>query len=615
MRDTAHSDVLSAPAEVRSVAEGRVTAWSRLDGGRGILLAGWVPETGRASLAAPHAIVHCRAGGGAGSLQACAGAAMAGGREARRGFVALVEDMGGGAELVAIDLWDGTAALRLGADGAMALGTTAMRAMAQAMLAEAGADAPDDGRLVAILAGPEMPDPIDPAKLAARLRCTIEEAFLIAPDGLALYGWLADPTDSVRAIRLRSGNRVTPLAAGHWLPIRRRDVLESIGSGLGLDDPALGFLAFFPDGLQSGAATMLEIETRAGEVARLPVPAPGYAPLAAIRSILSAVDLPHGAAVAPLFDQVLGPVVLGLNRQRLRKPAAATVLDFGARYANPARSVIVPLYGRLDFMTYQLVQFSETVSQGTEIIYVLDDPRQRWEAEPLAHSLFARLGLPFRLLCVDRNLGFGPAVNLGVRHAAGRQLCIVNSDVFPHAPGWLDGLAAHLERDPALGIVSPLLLFEDGTVQHGGCSLTALPQFGGWRFPLHPDKGRPPAAGMTGRMDCEAVSGACIMMPRVVWQDVDGFDEDYAIGDFEDADLCMKLQARGLGCAVAADVTLFHLERQTQGRNAKWRHNLTAFNAWHFNRRWERYFAVSGQKRASSKNSGNSFSELKRKVA
>lgn len=615
MRDTGHSDVLGSPAEVRSVVEGRVTAWARLDGGRGILLAGWVPEAGRASLSAPHGIVHFRAGGGAGSLQACAGAPMAGGREARRGFVALVEGMGGGAELVAIDLWDGTAALRLAADGAMVFGATAMRAMAQAILAEAGAEAPEDSGLAAILAGPDLPEAVDPAKLAVRLRCEIEEAFLIAPDGLALYGWLADPTEAVRAIRLRSGDRVTPLAAGHWLPIRRRDVLESIGPGLGLDDPALGFLAFFPDGLQSGAATVLEIETRAGEVARLPVPAPGYAPLAAIRSILSAVDLPHGAAVAPLFDQVLGPVVLGLNRQRLRKPATATALDFGERPVNPARSVIVPLYGRLDFMTYQLVQFSETVGEGTEIIYVLDDPRQRWEAEPLAHSLFARLGLPFRLLCVERNLGFGPAVNLGVRHSTGRHLCIVNSDVFPNAPGWLDGLAAHLEQDPALGIVSPLLLFEDGTVQHGGCSLTALPQFGGWRFPLHPDKGRPPAAGTIGRVDCEAVSGACIMMPRVVWQDVDGFDEDYAIGDFEDADLCMKLQARGLGCAVAADVTLFHLERQTQGRNAKWRHNLTAFNAWHFNRRWERYFAATRQGKVSFKKGENSFSEMKRKVA
>ncbi|MBR0642789.1 glycosyltransferase [Plastoroseomonas hellenica] len=615
MRDTAHSDALAAPAEVRSVAEGRVTAWSRLGGGRGILLAGWVPEACRASLAAPHAIVHFRAGGGAGPLQACAGAPIAGGREARRGFVALVEEMGDGTDLVAIDLWDGTAALRLGGDGAMAFGVAAMRAMAQAILAEPGADAPDDGGIIAVLAGPDMPDAVDPAKLAVRLRCEIEETFLIAPDGLALYGWLADPADAVRAIRLRSGDRVTPLAAGHWLPIRRRDVLESIGVGLGLDDPALGFLAFFPEGLQSGAATMLEIETRAGEVARLPLPAPGYAPLAAIRSILSAVDLPHGTAVAPIFDQVLGPVILGLNRQRLRKPATATVLDFGDRPANPLRSVIVPLYGRLDFMTYQLVQFSATLGEGTEIIYVLDDPRQRWEAEPLAHSLFARLGLPFRLLCVDRNLGFGPAVNLGVRYSSGRHLCVVNSDVFPHAAGWLDGLSAHLERDPALGIVSPLLLFEDGTVQHGGCRLTALPQFGGWRFPLHPDKGRPAAAGMAGRMDCEAVSGACIMMPRAVWQDVDGFDEDYAIGDFEDADLCMKLQARGLGCAVAADVTLFHLERQTQGRNAKWRHNLTAFNAWHFNRRWERYFAVSGQRHAASKNKIDNFSEMKRKVA
>jgi hypothetical protein len=131
MRDTVRGDILVAPPEAGSVAEGRVTAWSRLDGGRGMLLAGWVPEACRESLAAQHAIVHCRAGGGAGALQACVGGPMTGGRERRRGFVALIEDAGDGADIVAIDLWDGAAALRLGADGAAAFGTAAMRAPAR----------------------------------------------------------------------------------------------------------------------------------------------------------------------------------------------------------------------------------------------------------------------------------------------------------------------------------------------------------------------------------------------------------------------------------------------------------------------------------------------------
>jgi GT2 family glycosyltransferase len=66
-----------------------------------------------------------------------------------------------------------------------------------------------------------------------------------------------------------------------------------------------------------------------------------------------------------------------------------------------------------------------------------------------------------------------------------------------------------------------------------------------------------------------------------------GFDEGFIIGDFEDSDLCLKLAARGLGCAVDLDVTMYHLERQSQtGSEQRWRMNLTLFNAWVHEARW-----------------------------
>jgi len=68
---------------------------------------------------------------------------------------------------------------------------------------------------------------------------------------------------------------------------------------------------------------------------------------------------------------------------------------------------------------------------------------------------------------------------------------------------------------------------------------------------------------------------------------VGGFDETYVIGDFEDSDLCMKLQALGHDCAVDRDVQLYHLERKSQASSAiGWRLNLTLYNAWQHERRW-----------------------------
>ncbi len=76
-------------------------------------------------------------------------------------------------------------------------------------------------------------------------------------------------------------------------------------------------------------------------------------------------------------------------------------------------------------------------------------------------------------------------------------------------------------------------------------------------------------------------------MERRLLRELGGLDESFAIGDFEDADLCMKIGERGLACAVDLDVTMYHLERQSQtGSEQRWRMNLTLYNAWVHEGRW-----------------------------
>ena len=66
-----------------------------------------------------------------------------------------------------------------------------------------------------------------------------------------------------------------------------------------------------------------------------------------------------------------------------------------------------------------------------------------------------------------------------------------------------------------------------------------------------------------------------------------GFDEGFAIGDFEDSDLCLRIRARGLRIAVDHRARLFHLERQSQVTpDRMWRFNVTLLNAWTHTRRW-----------------------------
>jgi GT2 family glycosyltransferase len=113
-----------------------------------------------------------------------------------------------------------------------------------------------------------------------------------------------------------------------------------------------------------------------------------------------------------------------------------------------------------------------------------------------------------------------------------------------------------------------------------------IPEFAGWLFPRHERKGwRRPAEG--GLRRCVAITGACLVISRAVLEELGGLDESFVIGDFEDADLCMRLARQGLACAVDLDVSLYHLERQSQaGPDERWRMNLTLYNAWVHERRW-----------------------------
>jgi len=414
----------------------------------------------------------------------------------------------------------------------------------------------------------------------------IDEAIVCEPDGLVLLGWCLAKPGTIREIRVRCGTRVSTLDLRQAVGIERPDVLAALAAEHGFDDTRCGFVAFLPQAVMAGHRIYLEFETFRREIGFRNLPQPRLTGMPAIRRILESVDA-RFADLPDALDHVLGPALQMLNRARLLRRPGMVVADYGKPPTNPAYSVIVPLYGRLDFVEYQLALFSaHPGARDVEFIYVLDDPPKRRAAQALFVSCYERFGVPFRALLLDRNVGFAPANNIGLEQARGETVAFLNSDVFPGTPDWLERLAARLDSDASLGVVGPMLLFEDGSVQHQGMDFVRLREFGDWFFPMHGGKAMRTAQG-GGLERCISITGACMVMRRDLARTVGGFDETYVIGDFEDSDLCMKLQALGHDCAVDRDVQLYHLERKSQASSAiGWRLNLTLYNAWQHERRW-----------------------------
>lgn len=421
--------------------------------------------------------------------------------------------------------------------------------------------------------------------LKDEIRLDIDDAILCRPDGVVLMGWMAAArTDAVRAVRLRSGLAVAAMTEHNTIRVERPDVVEALGPGRAEMD--CGFVTYLPVPPGGAEQMYLEIETARGEVGYRPVVPSPLSGIEAIKRVLSSFDLRYDQ-LAPAFDGVVGASVHALNAERLRRRPRISSVTLGEPPAAPRHSVIVPLYGRIDFLEYQAALFARQGLPDTELIYVLDDPSRRRDLESLAVSVHQRFRLPLRLLILDRNVGFAPANNIALAHARGGFVCFMNSDVFPDTKGWLDRLSARLDADPGLGAIGPMLLFENGAVQHQGMDYEQLPEFGGWMFPIHPRKGLKPPAADSDLLPSPAITAACMMLRRVDAVDLGGFDETYVIGDFEDSDLCMRLRERGLACAVDPAVRLYHLERRSQvGSGQRWRMNMTLYNAWTHQHRW-----------------------------
>lgn len=253
------------------------------------------------------------------------------------------------------------------------------------------------------------------------------------------------------------------------------------------------------------------------------------------------------------------------EQQRSWTKLPTTVRDVGTLPAAPMASVIIPLYGRTDFVEHQLLEFikDDWLKHNAEIVYVVDDPNVIETFRGMAERLHRLYGLPFRWVFGACNRGFSGANNLGVQHSRGEYLVFLNSDAFPQRPGWLQQMVETLATYPNYGAVGPRLVFADGSIQHASMQFLRREELGVW-INHHPQMGLDPEFDAYRETSAvPAVTGACMAVRRVDLDRVGGWDTGYLIGDFEDSDLCLKLRDLGYQIGYIPSVQLTHLERQS----------------------------------------------------
>jgi GT2 family glycosyltransferase len=219
-------------------------------------------------------------------------------------------------------------------------------------------------------------------------------------------------------------------------------------------------------------------------------------------------------------------------------------------------SIIVPVFNKAA-LTRQCLETIRPTLEGAgegEIIVIdnasSDDTPEMLRAFPWA-----------RIVRNDVNLGFAGANNQGARMAHGRFLVLLNNDTLAQ-PGWLAAMLA-AAREPQVGAVGAKLLFPSGLLQHAGV-LTAPVRFGSLGvLPYHDLFGEKADAGPANRRrELNVVTGACLVTPKALYEELGGLDEGYWNG-YEDVDYCFKVVERGLKVVYEPKAVLTHFESQS----------------------------------------------------
>lgn len=167
-----------------------------------------------------------------------------------------------------------------------------------------------------------------------------------------------------------------------------------------------------------------------------------------------------------------------------------------------------------------------------------------------------------RLLRWKKEFNYSAINNYGVRHANGEYLLFLNNDVTVITPGWIRELLGVCQR-PEVGAAGVKLIYPDDTIQHAGCVI-GLGGIAGHMFVDMP-------ANRTGYLhkasilqDMSAVTAACMMMKRAVFEEAGGFTEKLSVA-FNDVDLCLKVRKNHKLIVYDPYVQLYHMESKTRG--------------------------------------------------
>lgn len=228
----------------------------------------------------------------------------------------------------------------------------------------------------------------------------------------------------------------------------------------------------------------------------------------------------------------------------------------------PLVSVIIPNKDHLDDLT-RCLESMENVNNYHNVEYIVVENNSVLEDTFEGYKeLEKKYGDKFKLVRWDGIFNYSAINNFGARYAKGEYILLLNNDTSVIEPDSLRCMLAQCQR-AEVGIVGAKLLYDDDTVQHAGV-IIGYQGVAGHAFTGMGDDVYGYFARAVLSQELSAVTAACLLTKRSVFDEVGGLDESFEVA-FNDIDYCMKVRAAGYKIIYDPHAKLHHYEYKSRG--------------------------------------------------
>lgn len=229
----------------------------------------------------------------------------------------------------------------------------------------------------------------------------------------------------------------------------------------------------------------------------------------------------------------------------------------------PLVSIIIPTKDRVDILKQAVDSILSLTAYSNYEILIVDNQSREKTSKVYLKEIQANDKV--RILRYNKPFNYSSINNYAVTKANGSIIALLNNDVEIITGDWLSELVSQAIR-PEIGCVGAMLYYPDNRIQHAG----VIVGLGGCAGHSHKFYKRGDY-GYTNRLLCtqnySAVTGACLVLEKAIFEQVQGLNEKDLAVAFNDVDLCLKVQALGYRNLWTPWAELYHHESVSRGQD------------------------------------------------